>query len=261
MNSTSVSDGVSDLHKAVTTSIVSVALILNIVCIALTGRIANRKPRWPNVLVVHVGIVDLCLLLLVLLPGTAALYFPDILDQPHFCRYQGTVLNIWNITELLLLVQIMFDRYFAISYPFIYNKRILSSKALIWPNVMFLGITIVALLIASLPLTTNIEFVAIGPEFCFWDASGDDALPVPVINAVVILSTLAILIFLSGGICIGVFQMLRKTHDRDTNGVKRKGDNAETNFAKLAIITSLIFGACNIPFTVSSSVDHQETCH
>ena len=253
MNSSSVTNTASDLHKAIVTSVVTVALILNTVCIALTGRIVYRKPQWPNVLIVHVGVVDLCALLLVLLPGTVALYLPEMLHQLHFCQYQGTVLNIWYIAEFLLLAQIMFDRYFAVTHPFIYNKQILNSKALIWPNVMFLGITIVALLIACLPLATSIEFLVIGPGFCFWDASQDNALPVSTINIAVTLTTLAILIFLTGGICIGVLQMLRRSRDNDTN-IKKKGNKTEVNFAKLAIITSLVFGASSIPFTVSITV-------
>ena len=254
MNSTSETNTASELHKAVLTSVVIIALILNIVCIALTGRIANRKPQWPNILVVHIGVIDLCVLLLVVLPGTIALYLPEILHQIHFCRFQGTVLNMWYILEFLLLAQIMFDRYFAVAYPFIYNKRILNSKALIWPNVVFLGITIVATFIACLPLAASIEFVVIGPGFCFWDASQDGTLPVSAINVAVTLSTLAILILLTGGICIGVYQMLRKSHNSDTNGTKKKGNKTEVNFAKLTIVTSLVFGASSIPFTVSTTV-------
>jgi hypothetical protein len=251
MNSTGVTNTASELHKAVLTSLITVALILNIVCIALTGRIANRKPQWPNILVVHIGVIDLCVLLLVLLPGTAALYLPEILYQIHFCRFQGTVLNVWYVVEYLLLSQILFDRYFAVAYPFVYNKRILNSKALIWPNVVFLGITIVATLIACLPLAASIEFVVIGPGFCFWDASQDGALPVSVINVAVTLTTLAFMLFFTGGICIGVYQMLRKSHNSDT---KKKGNKMEVNFAKLTMVTSLVFGASSIPFTVSTTV-------
>ena len=254
MNSTSVANTASGLHKAVLTSVVIAALILNIVCIALTGRIASHKPHWPNILVVHIGVIDLCVLLLVLLPGTIVLYLPEALHQLHFCRFQGTVLNMWYIFEFLLLAQIMFDRYFAVAYPFMYNKRILNSKALIWPNMVFLGTAIVAILIACLPLAASIEFVVIGPGFCFWDASQDDALPVSAINVAVTLTTLSILIFLTGGICIGVFRMLWKSHNSDTNATIKKGNKIEVNFAKLAIVTSLIFGASIIPFTVSTTV-------
>ena len=254
MNSTGVTNTASELHKAILTSAVTVALIWNIVCIALTGRIASCKPQWPNILVVHIGVIDLSMVLLVLLPGTIALYLPEVLHQIHFCRFQGTVLNMWYVFEYLLLAQIMFDRYFAVAYPFIYNKRILNSKALIWPNVVFLGVTIVALLIASLPLAASIEFVVVGPGFCFWDASQDGALPISAINIAVTLTTLAILILLTGGICIGVYQMLRKSHKSDTNGSKRNGNKTGVNFAKLTIVTSLVFGASSIPFTVSTTV-------
>ena len=251
MNSTSVTSTASELHKAVLTSIITVALILNIVCIALTGRIANRKPQWPNILVVHIGVIDLCVLLLALLPGTIALYLPEILHHIHFCRFQGTVLNVWYVLEYLLLAQIMFERYFAVAYPFMYNKRILNSKALIWPHVVFLGITVVAILIACLPLAASVEFIVIGPGLCFWDASQDGALPVSVINIAVALTALAILILFTGGICIGVYQMLRKSHNSDTSGTK-KGNKMEVNFVKLTIATSLVFGASSIPFTVSA---------
>ena len=251
MNSTGVANTASGLHKAVLTTVVTVALVLNIVCIALTGRIASHKPQWPNILVVHIGVIDLCVLVLVLLPGTIALYLPEILHQLQFCCFQGTVLNIWYIFEFLLLAQIMFDRYFAIAYPFVYNKRILNSKALIWPNMVFLGIAIVAILIACLPLAASMEFAVIGPGLCFWDASRDNALPVSAINVAVSLTTLSILMIFTGGICIGVSQMLRKSHNSDTNGTKKKSNNLEVNFAKLAIVTSLVFGASSIPFTVS----------
>lgn len=252
MNSTGVTNAASELHKAVLTSVVTVALILNTVCVALTGRIASCKPQWPNILVVHIGVIDLCVLLLVLLPGTITLYLPEILHQIHFCRFQGTVLNIWYVLEYLLLAQIMFDRYFSITYPFIYNKRILNNKTLIWPNVVFVGITTVAILIGCLPFAASIEFVVMGPGFCFWDASQDGALPVSTINVVVTLTILAILLLLTGGICVGVYQMLRKSHNSDTNGTKKKGNKMEVNFAKLTIVTSLIFGASSIPFAVSS---------
>ena len=254
MNSTSVTCTASELHKAVLTSSITVALIFNIVCIALTGRIANHKPQWPNILVVQIGVIDLCVVLLALLPGTIALYLPEILHQIHFCHFQGTVLNVWYILEYLLLAQIMFDRYFAVAYPFMYNKQILNSKALIWPNVVLLGITVVAILIACLPYAASVKFIVIGPGICFWDASQDGALPVSVINVAVALTALAILILFTGGICIGVYQMLRKSHNSDTSGTKRKGNKMEVNFAKLTIVTSLVFGASSIPFIVSAII-------
>ena len=252
MNSSSDTNTASVVHKTVVTSLVALALSLNLVCIVLTGRIAHRKPQWPNVLVVHIGITDVCMILLVLIPGTIALYIPDILYLPYFCQYQGTVLNLWYILEFVLLVQIMFDRYFAITHPFVYSKRILQSKALVWSNVVFVGIAAVSFLIACVPLATSVEFVAVGPGLCFWNSSQDDALPTSAITVAITFIVLAVLTFLTGGISVGVLKMLRRSHDTDTENVRKNVNKTEVNFAKLAIITSLVFGASSIPFTVSS---------
>ena len=129
----SVTNTASNTHKVVATSLVAIAFLLNAVCIMFTGRIAYHRPKWPNVLLVHVGIIDMCVLLLVLLPGTITLYLPETLNLLQFCQFQGTVLNAWYIIEFVLLAQIMFDRYFAISHPFVYSKRILNLSLIhIW---------------------------------------------------------------------------------------------------------------------------------
>lgn len=241
----------STVHKAVVTTLVVVAFLLNAVCLMLTARIAYRKPQWPNVLLVHIGLLDLCMVFLVLLPMTVAHYIPDILNLVHFCRYQGTVLNMWYILEFALLIQIMFDRYFAITHPFMYSKRILKSKALVWSNAVFVGAAIIAILIACLPVTTGVEFIATGPGLCFWDISQDSALPSSTINVILTLISLILLIFLTGGISMGVLSILRKTHVDTAGNAGKRINKTEVNFAKLAIITSLVVGVSSIPFLVS----------
>ena len=118
---------------------------------------------------------------------------------------------------------------------------------------MLIGVSTLATLVACLPLATSIEFLVIGPGFCFWDVSQRDALPISSINVAIILIIFAILLFLTGGICIGVFKMLRRAQGNDTDNThsQRNVSKTEVNFAKLAIITSLVFGASAIPFTVS----------
>lgn len=255
MNSSNVTlTTASTVHKTVVTTLVVVVFLLNAVCLMLTARIAYRKPQWPNVLLVHIGLLDFSMVLLVLLPMTVAHYIPNILNFVHFCRYQGTVLNMWYILEFSLLVQIMFDRYFAISHPFVYSKRILKSKALVWSNAVFIGTAVVAILIACLPVATGVDFIAIGPGLCFWDISQDNALPSSTINVVLTLTSLILLIFLTGGICVGVLSILRKTHVGNTDNVGKRVNKMEVNFAKLAIITSLVVGVSSIPFLVSSMI-------
>ena len=257
MNSSNVTvKPASTLHKAVLTTLIAVAFFLNFVCITFTGRIAYRKPRWPNVLLVHIGVLDLCAVLMVLLPMTIALYIPDTLGHVHFCRYQGAVLNVWYILEFGLLVQIMFDRYFAITHPFVYSKRILESNALFWSNSVFVGVTIITTLIANLAVATNIEFVVVGPGLCFWDISEDNALLISTVNVTISLVILVVLVFLTGGIGVGVFNILRRTHVGDADNVSKGANKTEVNFVKLAIVTSLVFGASSIPFIVSATVLH-----
>ena len=246
----SETDVASDTHKAVATCLVAVALFMNTICVVLTGRIAYWKPQWPNILVVHVGVTDVCLLLLVLVPGTLALYVPSIPDSVHFCQYQGTVLNMWYILNFMLLVLIMFDRYFAITHPFVYSKRILNNKAHVWSTLTYIGITVFSSLIACLPLAMNVEFVVLGPGLCFWNISQEHALPVAIINVAFIVIVIALLIFFAMGIIIGVFSILRRTHSHEedkSNNVNK----TEVNFTKLSIVTSLVFGTSSIPFTVS----------
>ena len=252
MNSSGVTGAAASiLHKTVATSFVSIALLLNIVCIILTAKITCGKPQWPNVLVLHMGIIDVCMVVLVMIPSAITLYIPTVLNQLYFCQYQGTVLNMWYIIELVLLCQIMFDRYFAITHPFVYSKRILKSKALVWSNAVFAGTTTVAILIACLPLTTRVEFVIVGPGLCFWDISQDKALPTSIVYVVITWTILAVLVFLTGSISIGVHRMLRRAHSSDTDHVRKNMNKMEINFAKLAIVTSLVYGASSIPFTVS----------
>ena len=256
MNSSNTTDTASILHKTVITSLIAVALLLNTVCLVLTGRIAHGKPQWPNVLVVHVGVTDVCMILLVLIPGAIALYIPSILYLPYFCQYQGTVLNLWYILEFVLLIQIMFDRYFAIAHPFVYSKQILQGKACVWANAVFAGVATASFLIACVPLAMRVEYVAVGPGLCFWDSSQDKALPTSAITVGITLTVLAVLTFLTGGISLGVLKILRRSHDTDTDSVRKNVNKIEVNFAKLAIITSLVFGASSIPFTVRIIIPH-----
>lgn len=241
----------SGAHKAIVTVLVALAVLLNTVCVILTGRIAYWKPHWPNVLVVHVGVTDLCLLLLALIPGMVALYVPSILDLVHFCQYQGTVLNVWYILDLLLLVQIMFDRYFAITHPFTYSKRILNNKAHVWSTFVYVGILTLTSLIACLPVAMSIEFVVLGPGLCFWNTSQESALPVSIVNIALILTTTILIVIFVGGISVGVCSILRRAHSSENENTRSSINKTEINFAKLSIVTSVVFGATSIPFTVS----------
>ena len=194
---------------------------------------------------------DLCLLLLALVPGTVALYVPSILNLIHFCQYQGTVLNVWYILDLLLLVQVMLDRYFAITHPFMYSKRILNNKAHVWSTLIYIGLLILTSLIACLPVMMSIEFVVLGPGLCFWNTSQERALPVSIINIALILTMMVLMVIFVGGICVGVCSILRRAHSSESDNTRSSINKTEVNFAKLCILTSVVFGATSIPFTVS----------
>ena len=200
----------SDAHKAIFCMVFVLSLFLNTTSCIFASRIAHLKPTWPNILSLQLEAVDLCALIFGITIAVVSFFVEGLLkDYAFLCKFQAVVLNAWYITTLLLVLSVTLDRMFAITFPFVYSKKIQSRSVRFGPVFSLLIILVVSLFLACLPLILGNVFKTLGPGvYCLWDASERDTLPVVVLNVVFIVAMLVTLAILTFQICVGIVKLV-----------------------------------------------------
>ena len=234
------------------------ALLLNLPSFFILLRVAYRKRSWPNVLVLYLNTSDLLVLLAGLIPSAIAMFVDGLLSTYlELCCYQAIVLNTWYVYVFMLVVCISMDRYLAVKHPFYYNKKVMSHESFKRASIVLIPLAFLALLLAFIPAMLGWRYRVVHPGlYCFFDWTSKDAkdLSVAVVNAVFVLIVLALLIFFTGCICVGIHTMVQSARRRvsDLPGQRNSSHSRmEVDFAKLAVIITAVFAACSLPFTVS----------
>ena len=246
-------------YSSVTASHIALFVPLWIVCIFLNlfgaivmGRNAYLKKSMATVLLFTLSATDLFLLIAGLLPSAITSVYENLLysTQP-LCHYQSTVLNASHNFSSLVTVMIAFDRYFAIAFPFVYNRKISEGKGMKLLYAVLVLAAVVALAIALLPLILGLSFQVIPPGlYCMFDWRQKSAMSraVSLVNVAIGLITIASMVYFTAAICIGLWRV--------TKARKQERNKLEIYIVNVTLSICILFIFCSTPFLVSNIATH-----
>lgn len=237
------------------------ALLLNAFNCLIMGRTAFVKRNWPNILVLALTMADTAMLLFGLVPAVVSIFVHRLLvDYPQLCYYQAIALNSWYIYAFELVACIALDRYLAVCHPFCYSKQIARGRGVKWITLTLTIMVAPALFIAFLPAILRWRFMLVSPGiYCFFDWSSREPqnITVMVINLMFVATVMILLVYFTASTCSGMFKMVQSSRQRVSDRPGRmqgpKPHQMEIYFAKLALLITVVFATCSLPYTVSST--------
>lgn len=261
----STAQAISPAHQAVYGGVWFVALLVNVTNCFILGRTAYVQRSCPNVLCFMLTVADVWVMMAGLLPSVIALFVKNLLENySGLCSYQAVIINSWYIVASGLVVLVAFDRHLAVCYPFYYSRRIAGAFGLKAISFLTMGLIILAVLLACLPLILGRRFRVLPPGiYCFlvWSNGDTRNVTVTVVNLVFGYTALFLVFSLTVTVCYGIYKMIysgrKRTSTTNLKDPMHRSQNAlEIMFAKLGIVMAIAFSASTLPLLVSSTIFH-----
>ena len=259
-NTTTTAATITVIHKSIFLGMWAAALLLNLLNCVIMGRTTYMKRIWPNILVFALSMTDLCVLVTGLIPAVIAAFMPSLLyENPPLCYMQAILLDSWMVYSFVLVVYIGLDRYLAVCHPFHYSRKISGSGSIKGITTVLFLLALFAVFLAFVPATLGWQYRVIYPGlYCFfdWTSSGPMTIIISVTNFMFVFILLAVLLYFTICICVGIFKMLQisgRVADFPNGRSQSRSvhKRMEIHFAKLAVIIIVVFAGCSLPFAVS----------